>query len=71
MRYDDDERDYYRREDYEDRMDALGRPDTCECGGQFVLAETTTYGDDADGNRGVPLRQWICPECDAEVEVIG
>ena len=32
---------------------------------------TTLYGDDADGNRGVPLRAWQCTECDEEVEVIG
>ena len=32
---------------------------------------TTLYGDDADGNRGVPLRAWECIMCGQEVEVIG
>ena len=32
---------------------------------------TTLYGDDADGNRGVPLREWVCTECGEEIEVIG
>ncbi len=32
---------------------------------------TTLYGDDADGNRGVPLRAWECIICGNEVEVIG
>ncbi|KKM16759.1 hypothetical protein LCGC14_1682570 [marine sediment metagenome] len=32
---------------------------------------TTPYGDDADGNFGVPLRAWECIECGQEVEVIG
>ena len=31
----------------------------------------TLYGDDADGNRGVPLRTWVCTECGEEIEVIG
>ncbi len=32
---------------------------------------TTLYGDDADGNRGVPLRAWVCTVCGNEIEVIG
>ncbi len=31
----------------------------------------TLYGDDADGNRGVPLRTWECTECGQELEVLG
>jgi hypothetical protein len=68
---DDDEREYYKREDHEARMDALGRPDNCDCGGEYVLALTTTYGDDADGRRGVPLRVWECNRCGNEQEIAG
>ena len=32
---------------------------------------TTLYGDDVDGNRGVPLRTWECTECGQEIEVVG
>lgn len=68
---DDVESGYYRREDYEDRMEALGRPGTCACGGAFSLAEETTYGDDADGRRGIPLRLWVCDRCEEEQEIRG
>ena len=29
-----------------------------------------TYGDDADGNRGVPLRTWECTECYEQLDVV-
>lgn len=29
------------------------------------------YGDDADGNRGVPMTLWECSACGDEVEVLG
>lgn len=35
------------------------------------LIYTGVYGDDADGNRGVPLKAWECRECGQEVEVTG
>ena len=31
----------------------------------------SVYGDDADGNRGVPLKAYECRECGNEVEVLG
>jgi hypothetical protein len=37
----------------------------------WKLTSTGVYGDDADGNRGVPLRAYECRECGAEVEVTG
>ena len=37
----------------------------------WKLTGTTIYGDDADGNRGVPLKAWECRECGQEVEVTG
>lgn len=67
---DDIESGYYRREDYEDRMVALGRPE-CACGGMFQLDQETTYGDDADGRRGIPLRLWVCDRCEEEQEIRG
>lgn len=73
--YDDVESGYYRREDYEDRMESLGRPHPHlfpeVCGGTFQLAEETTYGDDADGRRGIPLRLWVCDRCEEEQEIRG
>ena len=38
---------------------------------QWFLVDTSVYGDDADGNRGVPLRVWECHNCEREVEVTG
>lgn len=35
---------------------------------RWVLRETTVYGDDADGRRGVPLAIYEC-DCGNEVEV--
>ena len=37
----------------------------------WKLISTGVYGDDADGNRGVPLKAWECRECGQEVEVTG
>ncbi len=37
----------------------------------WKLTSTGVYGDDADGNRGVPLKAWTCRECGQEVEVTG
>jgi len=46
-------------------------PDACECGAcDWALAGADVYGADADGNRGVPCRLWVCVNCHAEREVI-
>jgi hypothetical protein len=37
----------------------------------WIFKGATTYGDDADGNRGVPLRAYECRVCGNEVEVMG
>jgi len=68
---DSDDYAYYKAEDYEAKMEALGRPETCDCGGEYHLTTTSTYGDDADARRGVPLRVWTCTSCEAEAETIG
>ena len=36
----------------------------------WKLIGTTLYGDDADGNRGLPLRTWECCECGEELDVL-
>ena len=37
----------------------------------WKLIMTTTYGDDADGRRGVPLHIFECTYCGNEEEVLG
>ena len=37
----------------------------------WKLTGTSVYGDNADGNFGVPLKTWECRECGQEVEVTG
>lgn len=66
----EDRREDAKRERYEERMAALPQPESkCECGGSWVLADATIYGDDADGNRGVPLYLYECVSCGNEAEV--
>lgn len=43
----------------------------CDSGASWLLRDVTVYGDDADGNRGVPLYLWECKNCGREMEVIG
>ncbi len=46
-----------------------------DCGGcrerVWHFKGRTVYGDDADGNRGIPLEAWECGNCGAEIEVTG
>jgi len=59
---------------YEARLDAyyddMARyePDEdCRCGAHsWECTEQTVYGDDADGNRGRPLRVYECRKCGNE-----
>ncbi len=37
------------------------------CGGEMFIREHIVYGADADGNRGVLVPVWECPECGYEV----
>ena len=65
-------REDYKREAWEDAH-PMEREGTCQrnnCGGELRLVLTTTYGDDADGRRGVPLRVYECSVCGDEVEVV-
>ncbi len=38
-----------------------------ECGAEMHIREHILYGADADGNRGVLVPVWECPECGYEV----
>ena len=77
-KHDDDEdwQNEIRQLRAEEREDRKGlrfedyMPDPCECGGKWFLTEESTYGDDADGNRGVPLLVWECGSCRNELETI-
>ena len=61
-----------RRDAAHDKLEAMMPDDPCECGmRQWFLVDTSVYGDDADGNRGVPLRVWECHNCERKVEVTG
>jgi hypothetical protein len=53
---------------YEEWLGTLPQPDGgCFCGGRtWVLMERFVYGDDADGNRGVPAYLYQCAACSNE-----
>lgn len=36
----------------------------------WVQTDSDTFGADADGNRGVPMKTFTCTECKAEKEVL-
>ena len=60
-----------KRERHEEKMESLMPGECGDCGAsEWNLVDTFLYGDDADGNRGVPMRVWGCRECDNETEVI-
>ncbi len=60
----------YRRLDHEEELERI-MPEVCGCGmRQWFLVDTSIYGDDADGNRGVPMKTWECHNCGNEVEVL-
>ena len=60
-----------KRDAWQERYEAT-RPDPCECGcAEWELSGVDpAYGADADGRRGVMLREWECPRCGALKEVI-
>ncbi len=58
----------------EDREEQLLMPpedcSSCGQGGLWKFRSRYLYGDDADGNRGMPMETWECV-CGAEIEVTG
>jgi len=67
----DDMEEYKRQRWYEEEHEPYAPEDPCDsCGGtDWRLVETTVYGDDADGRRGVPLYVYECMSCHDETLV--
>lgn len=64
-----DTREDLQRTAYEERMAAL-TPDPCLCGGRWeCIGRDPAYGADADGRRGIMLREWKC-ECGRTVSLM-
>ena len=61
----------YRQQNLEDLE---GREPPMDCGScgerTWRFRGVSVYGDDADGNRGVPMEAWECA-CGNEIEVTG
>ena len=68
----EDDADEYRRQELEDQMEGREPPMDCgSCGERtWRFRGVSVYGDDADGNRGVPMEAWECA-CGNEIEVTG
>ena len=60
-----------KRDALDDRM-VEAMPDECECGARDwkCIGTDPNYGADADGRRGVMLREWECRNC-GNIEVTG